>query len=58
MKALRRATRIPRARSWISNRYSPKYFQEVLKWAGKYRRALERLHHPADGSGYFAAKAG
>jgi glyoxylase-like metal-dependent hydrolase (beta-lactamase superfamily II) len=39
-------------------RYSPKYFQEVVKWAGKYRRALERLHHPADGSGYFATKAG
>ncbi len=37
-------------------RYSPKYFQEVLKWAVKYRRALEQLHHPADCSGYFATR--
>lgn len=35
-------------------RFSPAYFRAVLRWAGTYRRALERMHHPGDGDGYFS----
>ncbi len=34
--------------------YSGPYFQAVLRWSARYRRALDRLHLEGDVTGYFA----
>ena len=54
-KAVRHAMKLAQInRLTTAFHYSALYFRTVQKWAAQYRDALENLHHPGEGAGYFS----